>query len=329
MKKLLTLLLLVTFLSTPFNAQGLYYPTDPYIEYQDYFGAIDFMASNPSGHPEGEGVVVAVIDSGVWQGHSDLVGKFWTNNKETPNNGIDDDNNGYVDDYYGYNFVDNNANLITYDSHGTAVSDIIAAKRDDNGILGIANKSKIMSLIACGGEDVGCTDNAVQKAIKYAADNGADIINLSLGYGNGYVGYKSSYDYYIKYAFDRDVIIVAAAGNGDIEGYSTGLDLNNFSVSPVCNDDSNNMIVGVGASDASWSNYGNRCVDIKAPGVDIFTGSVPTHDVYTWQELSGTSFSAPMVAAAAAIIKSKQPSLKNWEITERKAKALKRSKPCK
>ncbi len=314
MQKKLNLFFLLLLLILPIKSHAFYRINDPYFEYQDYLADIDFNPRNHLGHKEGDGVVVAVIDSGVWQQHPDLINRMWVNNDEILNNLSDDDHNGYVDDYYGYNFVSNNNDMTTLNSHGTAVAGIISGERDSVGMVGIANKSKIMSLIVCG-ENGACSVDAIQKAIKYAADNGANVINLSLGGQNGYVGYSTSYDYYIKYAFDRNIVIVASAGNGDVESDGImGLNLNQFPVSPVCNDNTDNMIIGVGATNAYWSNYGNNCVDITAPGEDIFTASVPVHDYYIWKDWNGTSFSGPMVAAAAAIIKSQQPSLKNWEI---------------
>ncbi|MEK7189508.1 MAG: S8 family serine peptidase, partial [Patescibacteria group bacterium] len=270
----------------------------------------------------GTNAVVAVIDEGVWQEHPDLQGSIWLNTKEIPQNGKDDDSNGYVDDYYGWNFIDNNSDMTTKGSHGTQIAGIIAAKHDAIGIAGIAPESKIMSLIAC--NKYGCNRAAVIKAIRYAVDNGVNIINLSLS-ASGYLGYTSEYDSAIKYAYDKNVIIVASAGNGDTESAGQinqiGQNLNYIKASPVSNDVENiNMVVGVGASQngvpISWSNYGGS-VDVWAPGSKVLTTTVPAYGSgYGYKEVSGTSFSAPMVSAAAALIKSAYPNLKNWEIVD-------------
>lgn len=269
----------------------------------------------------GKNVIIAVLDSGVDLNNDDLRNSLWVNYKEKLNNKVDDDKNGYIDDYYGYNFVSNNANMSPYSSHGTMVAGIIAAKRNNNyGIAGIAPDSKIMPLTVC--SDLGCPIQAVVKAIKYAVDNGANIINMSLG-GDGSLGYTPDYDEAIKYAYDHNVLIVASAGNGDTEGNGTrGQDLDSIKASPVCNEEGANMILGVGAVDdkgvrTEWTNYSMKYVDLSAPGTDIFSTAVPIYtdngtDSYAFMD--GTSFSAPIVSGVAAMLKEKYPSWKNYEL---------------
>lgn len=298
-----------------------------YYSYQDYLSKISY-------HPyianlaKGDGMVVAVIDSGVWLQHPDIIGANWINQDEIPNNGIDDDHNGYTDDYYGWNFIDDNNDLTTKGSHGTGVAGIIAAQHNTMGIVGIAPNAKIMPLIVC--DKDGCSDSDIQEAIYYASKNGANIINLSLGSVNGYTGYSSSYNDPIKYAYDRDVVIIASAGNGDTESsQQIGHNLDFSKVSPISNDvDGINMVLGVGAlalsgERASWSHYGTG-VDLLAPGEDIISLTVPVYESdYSYKYMSGTSFSAPMVSAAAALLKSLKPNLKNWEIIDQLSKAKK------
>lgn len=262
-------------------------------------------------------MLVAVIDGGIWQSHPDLDGNIWTNFSETRNNAIDDDANGYVDDYYGWNFIDNNYDGTAKDSHGTAIASIIAAEINGAGISGIAPAAQIMALTAC---DVdGCSWETVSEAIYYAVDNGADIVNLSLG-SSGYYGYNTDIDEAIAYAYDHDVVIVASSGNGDVESAGTiGQNLTRIPASPVCNDiDGYNTVVGVGATNAEWSNYGD-CVDVTAPGESIAAAIVPEFEegYYYSSGLSGTSFSAPMVSAALAALKSAHPTLKNYELIDR------------
>jgi len=267
----------------------------------------------------GKGINIAVIDSGIDINNPDLKYSLWINYKELLNNKIDDDQNGYIDDYYGYNFIDNNSDMSPKSSHGTMVAGIISASRDNNlGIAGIAPNSKVMSLIAC--NNYGCPEKSVKNAIKYAVDNGVDIINLSLG-GNGSLGYSPSYRDVLKYAYEKDVLIIASAGNGDTEGNGTrGQDMDRVKASPVCNEDNSNIILGVGAVDKNnkptvWTNYSMNYVDISAPGIDIFSTVVPFYNDNNWYAFkSGTSFSAPIVTGIASLLKEKNPSWKNVDL---------------
>jgi subtilisin family serine protease len=284
------------------------------IGYSDYIRSIS----------KGSGVIVAVIDEGVWQEHPDLSHSTWVNTKEIPQNQKDDDGDGLIDDYYGWNYIDNNGDLSPKGSHGTAVAGIIAANQNNGiGIAGIAPETKIMSIIACA-DKIGCPNQSIIKAIYFAADHGANIINLSLG-GSGYVGYSTDFDAAIKYAYEHDVVIIASAGNGDVASLGqVGQNLSFVKASPV-NNDVNwlNMVLGVGASNGNghrtnWTNYGAG-VDTYAPGEDVVTTVVPAFSGGFGYDgtLSGTSFSAPMVAGAAALLKSYKPELRNWEIVSR------------
>ena len=253
--------------------------TDPYYKYQAYIG--QSSVNDVWYKYTGKGIVVAVLDSGVDLNHQDLKNSLWRNYKEMLNNKVDDDKNGYVDDYYGYDFVANNSNLSPYDSHGTMVSGIIAAQRNnDVGIAGIASDAKIMPLIVC--SDSGCPTKAVIKGIRYAVDNGANIINMSLG-GQGSLGYNPEYDDAIKYAYDHNVLVIVSAGNGDTDGAGVrGQDLTAIKASPVCNEDNINMIIGVGALSGDgqptyWTNYSQQYVDVSALGEDMFSSSVPLY----------------------------------------------------
>jgi len=319
MKK--TFFLLLFLITIPLNSSTAFSGSNPLYKYQDELAAIKYYPAMMENYKKGEDIVVAIIDDGVWLQHPDLMGTTWVNNKETQQNGKDDDLNGYIDDYYGWNFINNNSDLSVKGSHGTGVAGLIAAQDNDIGFIGIAPKVKIMSLIVC--DNNGCPTQAVSDAIIYAANNGADIINLSLG-GSGYVGYKDDYNHPIQHAFNKGVYIVAAAGNGDPESmYGTGQNLSFSKASPVNNDVNGiNMVLGVGASNnngkmLNWSNYGNG-VDILVPGENISVLSVPKFDEgYYYNIVSGTSFSAPMVSAAVALLKSQYPCITNEQVTKR------------
>jgi subtilisin family serine protease len=266
-------------------------------------------------------VVVAVIDDGVYSNHPDLKNRMWQNTKEIVGNNVDDDNNGYIDDAYGWNYVDNTKEMTPLGTHGTMVAGIIGAETNNaGGIAGINWNVKFMPLIICEnfpsyGSD--CADSEISKAIRYAADNGAEVINLSFG-SNGVSGYTTQIDEAIKYANGKNVLIVAAAGNGDVVG-GLGYDLNVIPQSPVCNDNGKNMVIGVGAVDAqnirtSWSNYGSSCVDIYAPGEEIISTSVPIYTSgYFYDTESGTSFSAPIVTGVVSLLKAANPTITNQE----------------
>ncbi|MBI5413938.1 S8 family serine peptidase [Candidatus Peregrinibacteria bacterium] len=265
--------------------------------------------------PEKE-VVVAVIDDGVYLNHEDLQGAFWTNIEEIAGNSVDDDQNGYIDDRRGWNFLNNSNDIDVLSSHGTSVAGIIAANKDNKlGVAGIASgKAKIMSLVVC--DENGCPDNFIISAIRYAVDNGARVINLSLS-GKKLTSYTTAYDDVIKYAWEKGVPVIAAAGNGDL--LETGINTTDFPVSPVCNETESDMILGVGATTAEnvrakWSNSG-KCADLFAPGEKIIGLTVSQGEGGgSYNFASGTSFSAPIISGVAAYILSAYPEMSNTEL---------------
>ena len=132
--------------------------------------------------------VLAVIDSGLDFTHPDLAGRYWTNAGETgggrETNGIDDDGNGYIDDWRGWDFVGHDNNPSDDYGHGTHVAGIAnAAANNGIGIAGVAGAAwgvKVMALKVLDSSGLGL-DSSAAEAIKYAVDNGARVINLSLG----------------------------------------------------------------------------------------------------------------------------------------------------
>ncbi len=206
--------------------------------------------------------------------------------------------------------------------HGTIVAGIVGAIANNNlGISGINWNVLLMPIKALDSHGTGLASD-VAVGIRWAADNGAGIINLSIG-GSGLEGVKVL-DEAISYAFSKGVLIVAAAGNDAAE---TGGDLNKSPVLPVCADGGQNMIIGVAAVDfndqkARFSNYGSNCIDLSAPGAGTFfdkaqkQGLVSTyydptrpgeHNLYVYAV--GTSVAAPMVTGVAALAKSAFPDL--------------------
>jgi hypothetical protein len=260
--------------------------------------------------------IVAVIDDGIYVNHPDLRNNIWINRREVVGNGVDDDGNGYTDDVYGYDFVNHTDEMTVLGDHGTHVGGIIGASSSNGmGLVGIAPQAKLMSLIACSHD--GCSSSAISEAVHYAVDNGAKVINLSFG-TQGTTAYSIDSDSIIQYAFERGVLVVVAAGNGDIEG-GVGQNLDFIPQSPICN--KKDMQLGVAAvtpfmAATSWTNSGS-CVDIYAPGTGIISTAVPLLNSgasYTFQD--GTSFSAPIVAGVVARLFQKYPHATPTEIMD-------------
>lgn len=266
--------------------------------YLDRIGANEFYSGNSK--VNGSGVVVAVIDTGVNYSHPDIRNNMWVNSAEyygIP--GVDDDGNGIADDIYGADFVNDTGDPMDNDSagHGSHVAGIIAMTANNGGGRGIAYGSRIMALKA--GDSKGSfTISNVIKAIKYAEEMGADIINMSFGSYNESEVMKAA----LESAADK-CILVAAAGNEGVANTESGIQ-GAASVYPAAYP----FVIGVMAEDeqaqlTSWSNYDvnpftNDEYEIAAPGHNIL--SIAGYNRYVY--MSGTSMAAPMVSAAAAVI---------------------------
>lgn len=198
--------------------------------------------------------------------------------------------------------------------HGTHVAGIIAANRNNGvGARGIAHEcAEIMVVRAVpdGDED----DIDVANAIRYAVDNGANIINMS--FGKGLSPYKSSVDNAIRYATEHNVLIIHAAGN-DSEDND---EVQNFPNPFYENGGRASSYITVGASSAetnknlsaSFSNYGSESVDLFAPGHEIYS-TMPGNE---YKQQSGTSMAAPVVAGVAALVWAYHPGLTADELKE-------------
>lgn len=300
---------------------------DTYSPYQHYLNEINYtnVWHDKKFSKKWDGITVAVIDSWLNHNNLDIKHSIWKNAHEIPNNWIDDDNNWYIDDTHGWNFVKNSNAMDITDSHGTQVAGIIAAKSNNNiWIAWIAENTKIMPLIVFHWDKWGKQSEIIE-AIKYAADNGANIINLSL-WGVYTNSFSHEYDEAIRYAYEKWLVIVVASWNWDYTNTGTSRDLDIYKSSPVCNDwnNWNNYIIWVSATDqnrkkAGFADYGKNCIDISAPGINIastshkaFTTDGKEYELYG----KGTSFSAPIVTGAISFLWSNRPYLTNKEIYE-------------
>lgn len=254
-------------------------------------------------------IVIAVVDTGVRLDHEDLRQSVWVNSREIAGNGIDDDHNGYIDDVYGYNFASHIANPMPQKSaangawqwaHGTKVAGLAAATAGNGkGIIGVAGfNAKIMALNNMGTSDA-MSQADTANAIRYAADNGADVINMSLGGNNGVT---RDYENAIRYAIAKGVVVLAAAGNESMQigssysaaGLSPGIpgliSIGNFQAATLLK--------------APLSNYSTTYVKLGAPGTYstyelLYTTSPETTSSYGY--FSGTSAATPVASGAAAL----------------------------
>ncbi|MBK1988762.1 S8 family serine peptidase [Sphaerospermopsis aphanizomenoides BCCUSP55] len=262
---------------------------------------VNAPAAWENGHT-GQGIIVAVLDTGVDYNHEDLNNNIWTNNKEIAGNGIDDDGNGYVDDYQGWNFDSKNNNVLDDNGHGTHVSGTIAGENNGRGVTGIAYNSQIMAVKVLDKNGSGSYAN-IANGIRYAVDNGADVINLSLGGNSSNNTLKSA----IEYAGSKGVIVVMAAGN---DGDSTP-------TYPARYAYDSGIAVGAVNQNNQLTNFSNRSGSqeikyVTAPGEDIYS-TLPDNKYGTY---SGTSMAAPHVAGVVALMLSANPNLTESQVRE-------------
>ncbi|MCG2767823.1 MAG: S8 family serine peptidase [Anaerolineae bacterium] len=226
------------------------------------------------------GVMVAVIDTGVDYNHEDL-------------------DDGRVRTDIDKDYVNNDNDAMDDHSHGTHVAGIIAAETNNGiGVAGIMWQAKILPLKVCSKKGL-CQSDHIASAIRYAADQGAQVINMSLGDRKCSQTIADA----VNYAhFDKGVVLVAAAGN----------DGDSLLSYPAKHD----AIIAVGATDrndkrAGFSNYGKE-LDVVAPGVSIY--STVLNNGY--DRMSGTSMASPHVAGVAGLLLSQRPTLTNNQVRD-------------
>jgi type VII secretion-associated serine protease mycosin len=248
---------------------------DPYRGAQ--WGLTRLAAEQTWQHQRGNGVRVAVIDTGVDAGHPDLAGVV------LPGRDFVATGNGQSDPH----------------GHGTHVAGIIAAVAGNGiGVAGLAQGVKILPVRALGADGAG-TDADVAKSVLWAVDQGAEVINMSVGSPDYSVAESAA----VAYALQQGVLVVGATGNMRAQG--------NPAVYPA----SFPGVLGVGASGesdqaTSFSGTG-RAVDLLAPGVEIISTFPPSRYAY----MDGTSMAAPFASAAAALVRAAAPQATPAQVT--------------
>ncbi|MHA1991958.1 MAG: S8 family peptidase [Candidatus Hodarchaeales archaeon] len=246
-------------------------------------------------------IIIAVIDSGIDITHPALVNKSWVNFDEIPDNNIDDDDNGYIDDVRGWDFQSNDSDTFPDNEHGTFVAGMITAGGSTYENIGIVPNVSLMDLKVLNPEGsilLHQIDEFV-KAIDYAINNGAQVIQMSISLR----GHPPPIFYNaIKQAYDNGIIIVGITGNFGAEVTFPGAYPEVIAVSAV---DSNNKIT-------TFSGKGEQN-EICAPGMDLFGISL-VNDLLV--KRSGTSYASPLVAGTVALMLSVNSDLSVNEIRD-------------
>jgi subtilisin family serine protease len=292
-------------------------PNDPYYSsygtwgqnFDDLWGLKRIGAEAAWSTSEGNGVVIAVVDSGVDTLHPDLYSNIWYNSGEIAGNNIDDDGNGFIDDTTGWNFVEDNNDISDLSGHGTHVAAIAAAQGNNNtGIIGVAPLATIMPVRSLDHFGAG-TEADMAEGLMYAIANGADIVNNSWGISSPH---NRLIEEVVLAAEALDVVLVFAAGN------------KNKSVLNKSPQNMSNVITvsWIDPFDAKGnkSNFG-PFIDVAAPGEQILSASAnggnnnaaliypgPNNVVTSdYIHINGTSMAAPHVAGVAALILAQRP----------------------
>ena len=244
-----------------------------------------------------------------WENHLERQLNYAFNTDFDPRGLVGDDYLNMDEKIYGNNDVEG-----PDASHGTHVAGIIAANRNNNlGIKGVADNVSIMSIRAVPDGDE--RDKDIANAIYYAVDNGAQIINMS--FGKSYSPQKEAVDKAVKYAEEKGVLLVHAAGNS-----SKNIDKkDNFPTKNFLDTNSTAKLwIEVGASDTgindkfvgSFSNYGKTNVNVFAPGCEI-KSTTPNNE---YKSFDGTSMASPVTAGVAALLMSYYPQLEVAQVKE-------------
>ena len=278
-------LMLSTCLCVPVSAATFsgrqWYLSD--IGLDDVSDDLRFQAAKP--------VVIAVIDTGLDPDHPAFTDSLWTNAAElNGSEGIDDDGNGYIDDIHGFNVKAGNGNITDTAGHGTHVSGIIAMKPTslDDEATGVFPAAKIMTVKAADTTNGFSSANLI-KAVNYAIDNHADIINMSVGAGLCSDEFRECLQNASKKA-----LIVGAAGNSGMPIKESWMKDGENMFPAVLPEVLGIMASSMAGEKASFSNYDTSPgteldYELIAPGEGIYSTYIKTKNTNYYSQLSGTS----------------------------------------
>lgn len=238
-------------------------------------------------------VIVAILDSGINDDSQDLRGRVWVNKNEIPNNGKDDDKNGYIDDYKGWDFAYDDKRNNDGFGHGTNIASTIGAVTNNTvGFAGINSKSKLMNCKNLSDENSGEYEWWA-KSIKYAVDNGANVINMS----EGGIDYSKTLKSAVEYAVEKDILIVAAMMNkANNKDYYPAAFKGVFAVGATDTDDKRCKKFTWGGG-SCWGKH----IKVVAPGNKIY--GIDYNDPENLDSYwSGTSQSTAIVSALASLL---------------------------
>jgi thermitase len=245
-------------------------------------------------------ILLAVVDTGIDRSHPDLASNIWSRPGEIPCNGLDDDGNGYVDDTWGWDFVNADQDPFDDNGHGTAVSSSAAGAGvgvgDKPGVLGVCPWCRLMAVKVMSGEGSGNLAD-IANGIVYAADNGARVINLSLGTTTSLQTLEDA----VNHAWSQGALVVAGAGNNGVRqlfypaGYANAM-----------------AVASTNAEDyhSCFSNYEDGFISVAAPGEAVFC-AIPAQG---YAKADGTSISTPFVTGLGGLLFSQNPTRTNDEV---------------
>lgn len=274
----------------------LYTPNDTFLSQQYYLRTIKAMQAWDIERGD-TNVLVGITDTGIDKVHEDLSHGIKYNYLD-PIDGIDNDNDGFVDNNCGWD-MGNNDNNVQWSvlGHGTFVSGFVSATPDNNiGIAGVGYNTKILPVRI--DDSLGFLSKDYE-GIVYAADHGASIINCSWGGLHGEQFGKDIVDYATN---NKGALVIAACGNSNNDIFLFPASYQNVM-----------SVAGTDSLDVRWtgSSYGPQ-VDISAPGTFVYSTWISNAYISS----HGTSFSAPIVAGVAALVKAHFPQFTNWQIRE-------------